>query len=316
MKSYIKAVGGYLPPKVVTNKDLAKIVDTSDEWIFSRTGMSQRHIAENETTSDMCTKAAKVALENAKMRPEEIDIIIVATTTPDKTFPSTAALTQKKLGAQNCPAFDVQAVCSGFIYALSVADNMIRGGSYKNALVIGADKMSSILDWNDRSTCVLFGDGAGAVILSDNEQAQQSYVIDSILHADGCLDEILYTDGGTSTTHKSGVVKMNGREVFRHGVEKMSASLLEILDKNNVAINDISYIVPHQANARIIHAITKKLGLDEDRAILTIKNHSNTSAGTIPLALFENYNKFKRGDYILMTAAGGGFTWGSILLKW
>jgi len=318
LKSYIKSVGGYLPSKIVTNEELSKTVDTSDEWIFTRTGISQRHIAEkNELTSDMCCKAAKVAIKNAAINANDIDLIIVATTTPDLTFPSTAALTQKKLGIDNnCPAFDIQAVCSGFLYALSIADSLIKAEKYRNALVIGADKMSSIVDWSDRGTCVLFGDGAGAVILSSSNSTLESGILDFDLKANGSLDEILYTDGGISANNKSGVVKMNGKEVFRHAVDKMSGSLLKIMERNSLCIEDIAYIVPHQANMRIIGAIAKKLELDEDKAITTVNKHSNTSAASIPLALYENYTRFKRGDVILMTAAGGGFTWGSVLLKW
>lgn len=318
LKSYIKSVGGYLPSKIVNNEELSKTVDTSDEWIFTRTGISQRHIAKkNELTSDMCCKAAKVAIKNAAINANDIDLIIVATTTPDLTFPSTAALTQKKLGINNnCPAFDIQAVCSGFLYALSIADSLIKAEKYRNALVIGADKMSSIVDWSDRGTCVLFGDGAGAVILSSSNSTLESGILDFDLKANGSLDEILYTDGGVSANNKSGVVKMNGKEVFRHAVDKMSGSLLKIIERNSLCVEDIAYIVPHQANMRIIGAIAKKLELDEDKAITTVNKHSNTSAASIPLALYENYTRFKRGDVILMTAAGGGFTWGSVLLKW
>ncbi|MEQ9115826.1 MAG: beta-ketoacyl-ACP synthase III [Rickettsiales bacterium] len=319
IKSFIKSVGGYLPKKIVTNDELSKTVDTSHEWIFTRTGISQRHIAEeNEYTSDMCCKAAEIAIENAGIKKEDIDLIIVATTTPDQTFPSTAALTQKKLGMSNteCAAFDVQAVCSGFVYALSIADSLIKTGKHKNALVLGADKMSSIVDWNDRGTCVLFGDGAGAVILSVTENDSESSIIDFDIKADGSLDEILYTDGGIGSNNKSGVVKMNGREVFRHAVEKMSRSLLELMQRNSINPQDIAYVVPHQANLRIINAVAKKLSLDESKAIATVEKHSNTSAASIPLALYENYTRFNRGDIVLMTAAGGGFTWGSMLLKW
>jgi 3-oxoacyl-[acyl-carrier-protein] synthase-3 len=316
IRSYISGVGGYLPSKIVTNDDLSKFLDTSDEWIYSRTGMSQRHIAhENETTSDMSAQAAKIAIQNAKIQPKDIDLIIVATTTPDKTFPSVAAITQAKLGIKDCAAFDIQAVCSGFIYALSVADGLIKTGNYNNALVIGADKMSSLLDWADRSTCVLFGDGAGAVILSKSS-SKKSGIVDSTIHADGSLEEILYTSGGVATNQKTGVVKMNGKEVYRHAIEKMSSSIIGIMKKHNIKNEDIDFVVPHQANIRIIQSIATKLGIAENKTIITVKNHSNTSAATIPLALFENYHKFKRGNYIILTAAGGGFTWGSVLMRW
>lgn len=318
IKSFIKSVGGYLPEKIISNDDLSQLVETSDEWIYTRTGISSRHIAEeNELTSDMCVAAANSAIKNANINKDNIDLIIVATTTPDKTFPATAAITQAKLGIKNnAPAFDIQAVCSGFVYALSIADSMIKTGHYKNALVIGADKMSSIIDWKDRSTCVLFGDGAGAVILSDNEVAPGSEITSFSLKTDGNLEEILYTDGGIASTGNSGKVIMNGREVYRHAVEKMINSLDDLLQKHYLTSDDIAYIIPHQANARIISSIAKKLNLAENKVIMNLQHTANTSAATIPLALNAHQHKFNRGDYLMMTSAGGGFTWGSILLKW
>ncbi len=320
IRPYIKSVGGYLPKTIVTNDDLSKKIDTSDEWIRTRTGIKQRHIAEkDEFTSDMCAAAARVALKNANLELKDIDLIIVATTTPDKTFPSTAALTQAKLGipCANCAAFDVQAVCSGFMYALSVGSSLLKTGNHKNALIIGADKMSSIVDWDDRSTCVLFGDGAGAVVLSINEDDNSpSEIIDFVIGCDGTLGDILYTDGGVSSTGKSGVVKMLGRDVFKHGIEKMISSIESLLKKNNLSKEDINFVVPHQANIRMIDYITNKLQIAEEKAIITVQDHANTSAATIPLALSCGSAKFKRGDYIVMTAAGGGFSWGSTLLRW
>jgi 3-oxoacyl-[acyl-carrier-protein] synthase-3 len=317
LKSYIKSVGGFLPSNVVTNDELSKTVDTSHEWISIRTGINQRHLINDEMlTSDMCTQASLDALQKSDLKVSDIDLIIVATTTPDKTFPSTAALTQKKLGITNaCTAFDIQAVCSGFIYALSVADSMIKSGNYKNALVIGADKMSSIVDWEDRATCVLFGDGAGAVIVSANDK-NDSGIIDFELKADGNLGEILYTNGGVAENNHSGYVQMNGREVFRHAVEKMSESLTNIIKKHNISASEIKYVVPHQANMRIISAISKKLGIEESKVVATVDKHANTSAASIPLAMNESCKNFSKGDIIALTAAGGGFTWGAVLIKW
>ena len=319
IKPYIKAVGGYLPKKIVTNDDLSKTIDTSDEWIKTRTGIKQRHIAsDNELTSDMCAEAAKIAIKNANLHQNDIDLIIVATTTPDKTFPSTAAITQSKLNmdCSNCAAFDVQAVCSGFIYALSTGSSLIRSGNHKNALIIGADKMSSIIDWEDRTTCVLFGDGAGAVVLSANDQNDSpSEVLDFIIGCDGNLGDILYTDGGVSSTGKSGVVKMSGKDVFKQGIEKMISSVENLMKRNNITKEQINFVVPHQANIRMIDYIINKLNIPSEKAIITVQDHANTSAATIPLSLYEGHKKFKRGDHIIMTAAGGGVSWGSTLLR-
>ena len=309
--------GSYLPQKILTNNELATMVDTSDEWILTRTGITQRHIAaDDEFTSHMATKAAKSALDKAGLNKNDIDLIIVATTTPDKTFPSTAAITQANLGIKNAAAFDIQAVCSGFIYALTIADSMIKAGNSKNALVIGAEKMSSILDWKDRTTCVLFGDGAGAVVLSATTTTEQAGIIAHEIFTDGSLNNILHTSGGVATTKNSGYVTMQGREVFRQAVEKISSSMVNLIKKSNLKLSDIDWFVPHQANFRIIDAIAKKLGTDTDKFIITLGKHANTSAASIPLALDVSCRKFKKGDNILLSAAGGGFTWGSLLLKW
>jgi len=314
-KSIILSTGSYLPKKIVTNHDLEKTVETSDEWIFTRTGIKQRHIAEdNEFTSSMAACAAKKSIENAKISSEDIDLIIVATTTPDKTFPSTAAKVQALIGASKAAAFDIQAVCSGFLYGLTVADSMIKAGMFKTILLIGADKMSSIVDWTDRATCVLFGDGAGAAIIS--RAKDDSGIIASEIKADGRLEDILVTTGGTCTTKTSGFVTMNGQEVFKHAVQKMISSMLSVLEQANLTITDIDWIVPHQANIRIIELIAKKIDFPLQQIISTIDKQANTSAATIPLALDTFSHKFKKGDKILLTAAGGGFTWGAILLVW
>lgn len=315
VKSYILSTGSYLPEKIVTNDDLAKVLDTSDEWITTRTGIKQRHIAsESEPTSYMAAKAAERAISKAGISKSDIDAIIVATTTPDKTFPSTAAIAQGILGIQNAPAFDIQAVCSGFVYALSIADNMIRAGGYKNILVIGADKMSSIIDWKDRSTAVLFGDGAGAVILSATDE-DRGIIAHEIL-ADGSFCDVLYTSGGTATTGSSGHIIMQGQETYKKAIEKMSEAMESVLKKASMSPSDVSFIVPHQANYRIINSLMNKLNLTTEKVILTLDKHANNSAATIPMALDLSCEKFQKGDNILLTAAGGGWTWGAALLKW
>lgn len=316
VKSVILATGFYLPEKVVTNDELAKTIDTSDEWIVTRTGIKQRHIASDaEPTSYMAAMASERAIAKSGVSKNDIDAIIVATTTPDKTFPSTAAITQAILGIKNTAAFDIQAVCSGFVYALSIADNMIRAGGYKNILVIGADKMSSIVDWTDRSTAVLFGDGAGAVVLSATNEAGRGIIAHEIL-ADGSFSGILHTSGGTGTTKASGHIIMQGQETYKKAIEKMSEAMENVLKKAGMEAKDIDFIVPHQANHRIISSLTSKLGLSADKVILTLDKHANNSAATIPLALDLSCDKFKRGDNILLTAAGGGWTWGAVLLNW
>ena len=302
VKSVIVSTGSYLPKKIITNDDLSKTIDTSDEWISTRSGIKQRHISnEIETTAYMASEASKKALENSKgITAQDLDLIIVTTTTPDSTFPSTACKVQNIIGAKNAAAFDLQAVCSGFLYGLSVTESMIKGGSFKNVLLIGADKMSSIIDWKDRSTCVLFGDGAGAVILSSTDPSNVSGVISSKIESDGSLGNILYTSGGTATTKTAGFVKMEGKEVFKHAVQKMTSSMEELLESHNLTHADIDWIVPHQANIRIIELIAKKMELPQDKIIATIDKHANTSAASIPLAIdTEGTSKFKKGDKII-----------------
>lgn len=318
ISSKISATGSYLPKKIVTNSELSKTVDTSDAWIFDRTGIKQRHIAESdELTSDLASKAALKAISQAKINPEEIDLIILATTTPDLTFPATATTVQAKIGANNAFAFDIQAVCSGFIFALATADNFIKSGQVKNALVIGADTLSRIVDWSDRNTCVLFGDGAGAVFLQANFEENRG-IIATDLHSDGTLNNILKTNGGVATNQKTGFIEMLGKEVFKHAVEKMSKSVLSVLKKANLTTKDIDLLIPHQANARILSAVASRLELSESKVVITVENQANTSAASIPLALdFANsQNKIKKGDLIILEALGGGLTWGSIALRW
>ena len=318
-KVFITSCGAYLPQKTVSNDDLVKIVDTSDEWIFTRTGIKSRHIAnDEESTSYMATQAAKEAISQQPGIADKIDAIIVATTTPDQIFPSTATKVQAALGLKNICAFDIQAVCSGFLYAVSVANCMIQAGAASNVLVIGADKMSKIIDWKDRATCVLFGDGAGAVILTENTQSDNSGIIASNISADGNLGQILYTNGEISSKEPCGHIVMHGKEVFRHAVEKMSSSMQYLLTANEISINDINWIIPHQANIRIINAIASKMNVPIEKIVITLQNQANTSAATIPLALHNQFKqgKLKKGDLIMLTAAGGGFTWGSILLRW
>ncbi len=323
-KSVIISTGSYLPKKIMTNYDLEKTLDTSHQWILERTGIIKRHIGdENETTTYMATEAAKNALTNAKKisdKHTKIDTIIVATTTPDKTFPAVATQVQAALGIKDAHAFDVQAVCSGFVYALSLADNIIKADEAQNVLVIGADKMSKIVDWEDRGTCILFADGAGAVIVSSASEKDSTFhnsgILTKELRSDGTLGEILYTDGGVASTQTSGNIMMKGQDVFKHAIEKMTSSSRNVIKKAKVDIKDVKWLIPHQANIRILQAVAKKLAADEKTVITTVDTHANTSAATIPLAMDKHHNRFKRGDHILLTAAGGGFTWGSILLKW
>ena len=280
------SVGGYLPERIVTNEELSTSVDTSDVWIRQRTGIAQRHIvAEGEKTSDLACNAARQALERAGITAEHIDLIVIATSTPDDTFPSTATQVQHMLGAHNAVAFDVQAVCAGFVYALDIADAMLRCGRGKRALVIGAESFSKILDWNDRSTCVLFGDGAGAVILEVSADADGFGVLASKLHSDGAFRDILYVDGGPSSTGDVGHLRMEGNKVFRHAVEKLSTVMDEVLDLAGMQVEQVDWLVPHQANIRIIEGMQKKMGLGDDRVVKTVDQHANTSAASIPLAL-------------------------------
>ena len=312
------SVGAYLPANVVTNEDLSAYVDTSDEWIQRRTGITQRHfVADGETTADLASKAANQALANAAMEPQDIDLIIVATTTPDNTFPSTATKVQHQIGSSGAIAFDLQAVCAGFIYAVDVAEAMLRGGRGRRALVIGAESFSKLLDWQDRTTCVLFGDGAGAVILEIIDEASDWGIRSSVLHADGAHRDILYVDGGPSSTNDVGHVRMEGKEVFRHAVEKLAAVMDEALAAADMQPQDIDWLVPHQANIRIIDGMQKKMQLPREKVIRTVAAHANTSAASIPLALATAVGdgRVQNGDVLAMEAIGGGLVWGAALVK-
>ena len=324
MKSVFIGCGAYLPQNSVTNDDLATMVDTSDEWILARTGISNRHIAaDDELTSDLAYNASVEALASAGMAADELDLIVLATATPDETFPATATTVQARLGVVGIPAFDVQAVCSGFIYALAVADNFIKAGQAKNVLVIGAETFSRILDWEDRTTCVLFGDGAGAVVLraeATNGAAGnlQRGIMSTHLHADGRHHDMLYVDGGPSSTGTAGHLRMKGKEVFRHAVSNLSSVVGEALKANDLQSDAIDWLVPHQANRRIIDHTAKKLKMPFEKVVLTVSEHGNTSAASVPLALNEAVcdGRIKQGDVILMEAMGGGFTWGAVLARW
>lgn len=314
----IIATGSYLPSKILTNFDLEKMVETSDDWIVERTGIKQRHIAaDNELTTDLAYNAAKQAIENFNINKDDIELIVFATTTPDRTFPSSATILQNKLGISNkCFAFDVQAVCCGFIYALNIANNFIKTGQVKTALVIGAETISRIVDWTDRNTCVLFGDGAGAVILQATEEDKG--ILNCKMHSDGQYGPLLDTSGGVSLNQKSGLIHMEGREIFKLAVNKMSDCVFENLQECGLTADDITLLVPHQANKRIIDGVGRKLGLPAEKVILTVQDHANTSAASVPLALdyaLKN-NKIKDNDIILLEALGGGLTWGSIIIKW
>ncbi len=321
-RSVILGCGSYLPTRVLTNDDLAKMVDTSDEWIFDRTGIKRRHIAsEGEMTSDLALEAAKRALKHADTAVSEIDLVIVATTTPDETFPSTATKIQARLGMIRGAAFDVQAVCSGFIYGLSVGDNFIRAGQAKTVLVIGAETMSRILDWKDRGTCVLFGDGAGAVVLTaaeDEGTNKDRGILNTRIFSDGRLHDLLYTDGGVSSTRTAGHLRMQGKEVFKHAVTNIANAIKQSTDAAGLTPHDIDWFVPHQANQRILDGTARKVGISPDRVISTIAEHGNTSAASVPLALCTAVQdgRIKRGDLVLMEAMGGGFTWGAALVRW
>jgi len=321
-RSYIAGCGSYLPSRIVTNDELATRVDTSDEWIIERTGIRQRHVAaEGEKTSDLAIAAARQALEKADVAGESVDLIVLATASPDNTFPATAVKVQAALGAHKAAAFDVQAVCSGFIYALSIADNAIRLGQAKTALVIGAEVFSRLLDWEDRTTCVLFGDGAGAVVLKAGEGKggnQDRGILSTHLHSDGRQHDMLYADGGPSSTGTVGKVRMQGREVFRHAVVNMAAVLEEALVANDLTSADIDWLVPHQANLRILDATAKKLGLPSEKIVITVDRHANTSAASIPLALAEaaNDGRIKPGQLVMLEAMGAGFTWASTAVRW
>ncbi|MFD1627579.1 beta-ketoacyl-ACP synthase III [Azospirillum griseum] len=320
-RSRVLGCGTYLPANVVTNQDLERRVDTTDEWIVQRTGIKSRHLAaDGELTSDLAIGAAKRALDHAGIAASSIDCIVLATTTPDNTFPATATKVQAALGTGGF-ALDIQAVCAGFVYALSVADNMIRGGQARRALVIGAETFSRILDWNDRTTCVLFGDGAGAVVLEGYDGKGDSSdrgVLSTHLHSDGTQYDLLYVDGGPSSTQTVGHVRMHGQEIFRHAVTKLSGVVEEALAANGLESTDIDWMVPHQANRRIIDGLARKMKLPPEKVVLTVDRHGNTSAASIPLAFGEAVadGRIQRGDLVLMEAIGGGLTWGSALIRW
>ncbi|WP_282946747.1 MULTISPECIES: beta-ketoacyl-ACP synthase III [unclassified Sphingopyxis] len=318
IRAILAGTGSALPRTRVSNAELAERVDTSDEWIVERTGIRFRHIAEpDETTATLGADAAKQALAAAGLQPADIGLIIVATATPDNTFPASATKVQAILGAPDCIAFDVAAVCSGFLYAVSVADSMLRTGAAKHALVIGSETFSRILDWEDRTTCVLFGDGAGAVVLSAEGVEDDRGILATRLHAEGKYTDMLYVDGGPSTTGTVGHVRMQGREVFRHAVTNLAAVLGEVLEDVGLSAHDIDWVVPHQANKRIIDATAKKLGLPAERVVLTVDQHANTSAASVPLALdlAVRDGRIKRGDLVVLEAMGGGFTWGAAILR-
>jgi 3-oxoacyl-[acyl-carrier-protein] synthase-3 len=321
IRSVVRGVGSYLPANVVTNDDLAKKIDTSDEWIQERTGIKQRHIAaEGETTSDLAIAAARQALDRAGIAGTDVDLIVVATATPDHTFPATAAKVQAALGRPGIPAFDVQAVCSGFVYGLSVVDNFMRAGQVKSALFIGAETFSRILDWNDRASCVLFGDGAGAVVLTAEQGAGTSAdrgILSTHLHADGRHHDLLYVDGGASSTQTTGHVRMEGREVFKHAVVNLADTVNEAMAANSVTIDDVDWLVPHQANKRILDSTAKKLKIPVEKVIVTVDHHANTSAASIPLAWAAGVDdgRIQPGQLLLLEAMGGGFTWGSALVR-
>ncbi len=318
MYSRITGTGSYLPEKILTNKDLEAIVDTSDEWIRERTGIRERHVAApTETTCDLAEQAARCALDAAGKHPDDVDLIIIATTTPDKVFPSTACLLQARLGIRGCTAFDLQAVCTGFVYAVGVADKFIKSGTHKCALVIGAETISRLLDWTDRTTCVLFGDGAGAVVL---EAGDEPGILSTHLHADGQYEKLLHVPAGISTGFaeiqaESAFIQMKGNEVFRVAVNTLGRIVDETLAANDMQKEDIDWLVPHQANVRIIQATAKKLKMDMDHVVVTVAEHGNTSAASVPLALDTAVRRgdIKPGETVMMEAFGGGFTWGSVL---
>ena len=318
LSSYILGCGGYVPKKILTNNDLSKKLDTNDEWIKTRTGINQRHIADKkQLNSDLGFEAAKKAIKNSKIKISDIDLIIVATSTPDHTFPSTATKIQGKLGIKKGFAFDIQAACSGFIYAISVADNFLSNNQASNALVIGSEIFSRILDWNDRSTCVLFGDGAGAIVLSKKKN-MNSGIISTELYSDGRFYDLLYVNGGVASNQKAGHIKMKGKEVFKHAVKKMVSSIKFNLKKNKLKKEDIDWIIPHQANKRIMDMSAIKLGVSKNKVLVTVDQYANTSTASIPLTLDYalSNNIIKRGEIIVFEAIGGGLTWGCSILKY
>ena len=321
-RSRVVGLGAYLPERVVTNRELARTVDTSDEWIVERTGIRQRHIAApGELTSDLAIRASDKALSDAGVAPDDVDLIVLATSTPDDTFPATATKVQAGLGITRGAAFDVQAVCSGFVYAVAVADNFIKAEQTNVALIIGAETFSRILDWDDRSTCVLFGDGAGAFVLRAGEKKDNSTgrgVMSTHLHSDGRHRDCLFVDGGPSSTQTVGHLRMSGREVFRHAVVNLAAAVGEALDANCLSANDVDWLVPHQANRRVMASTARKLGLSEEKLVVTIDRHANTSAASIPLALADAVEdgRIQAENLVLIEAMGGGFTWGSAMIRW
>ncbi len=322
IRSVIRGVGAYLPARVLTNADLSKMVDTSDEWIRERTGIEERHIAaDGELTSDLGIAASRQALVRAGIDPLDIDLVVCATSTPDRTFPATGVRIQSGLGISKGAAFDVQAVCSGFVYALTIADNFLRTGQFKRAVVVGAETFSRILDWNDRGTCVLFGDGAGALVLEAQTQRgdrDDRGILATTIRSDGRFEDLLYVDGGPGSTKTTGHLRMNGREVFRHAVQKISGVIEETLVETGYAADEIDLFVPHQANKRILDGIAKRLAISPDKIVYTLAKHGNTSAASIPLALnaaFEDHRLSER-KLVLMEAMGGGLTWGAALARW
>ena len=318
-RSVLLGTGSALPVRSVSNAELAETVDTSDEWIVGRTGIRNRHIAgEGETTASLGTDAARAALDAAGLSPQDIDLIILATATPDQTFPASATLVQAALGIDDCVAFDVAAVCSGFLYAVTVADSMIRSGAAQRAIVIGSETFSRILDWEDRTTCVLFGDGAGAIVLGAEESADgKRGILSSKLHADGRHNQLLYVDGGPSTTQTVGKLRMKGQEVFRHAVVNLASVLTEVMESAGLDTADIDWLIPHQANARILDATARKLKLSPDKVVMTVDRHANTSAASVPLALdlAMRDGRIQSGDLLVLEAMGGGFTWGACVLQ-
>ncbi len=322
IRARIIGTGSYLPARVLANAELAATVDTSDEWIVERTGIRQRHIAaEGEFTSDLGTAAARRALDSAGLSPADIDLIIVATATPDQTFPACATVIQHKLGMAHGVAFDIAAVCSGFLYALSVADALLTSGAHRTALVIGAETFSRLLDWEDRTTCVLFGDGAGAVVLraeTGTGTAADHGILAHRLHSDGRYNDLLYVDGGPGSTGTTGKLRMKGREVFRHAVTNLANVMTETLAAAGLAADDVAWVIPHQANLRILEGTARKLNLPLDRVIVTVQAHANTSAASVPLALDTAVRdgRIKTGDLLLLEAMGGGFTWGAAAVRW
>ncbi|WP_306670061.1 beta-ketoacyl-ACP synthase III [Sphingomonas sp. R-74633] len=320
LRSVITGTGSALPPRRVSNAELAQEVDTSDEWIVERTGIRFRHIAgPDETTGTLATEAAKAALAKAGTAAADIDLIVLATATPDQTFPATATKVQAALGINDCVAFDVAAVCSGFLYAVQVADSMLRAGVHKRALVIGAETFSRILDWEDRATCVLFGDGAGAIVLEAQDTTEEGGrgILATKLHADGRYNDMLYVDGGPSTTQTVGKLRMKGREVFRHAVVNLASVMSESLALAGLEASDVDWVVPHQANARILDATARKLDLPAEKVIVTVDQHANTSAASVPLALDAAVNdgRIQQGDLLVLEAMGGGFTWGAAVVR-